>query len=204
MKRQIRVTLAALVAASFLLMGHYAPLPLVFHELYGSLSGWGKLTVTGLRYEAEQPKGESFSLSVSRPDSFKLQLDSKPTTANAAERRFIQLLLSANSKTALLDKLKSWDVDVKTLELGMIDRTICYILGAKQDQSHRPQLWIDKFSHQPVRLLLFAAENGKTQSLEIRMQNWDNPASNGRFPQTVSFSQNGQPVSRWTLLSMGD
>ncbi len=51
---------------------------------------------------------------------------------------------------ALID---AYGIDLDTVSLSRLDRTIAYVIGAKPWELEKPQLWIDKSFRVPIRLI---------------------------------------------------
>lgn len=72
------------------------------------------------------------------------------------------------------EKLKSCGIDVETSSLGRFDGRVAYVVGAAYPDLSVPQLWIDKTSFRPTRLILKYAEGAekKAETVEVRYRHW--------------------------------
>jgi len=82
-------------------------------------------------------------------------------------------ILMIKSRPALVDQLRTLGVDVQVSSLGRMEDHYCYVVGARFPNDDAAQLWVDKDSFLPFRLLLPpSALQPETGSVEIRYGNW--------------------------------
>ncbi len=93
--------------------------------------------------------------------------------------------------TALLrgegkDAMTSRGIDVAITAFYHLDRRVVVILGAAPMQTGRSQVWFDRDTGAPVRILL-APSAGATQddSTDLSVGAHDHPGTEGRFPGTL-------------------
>ncbi len=92
------------------------------------------------------------------------------------------------NRILLENRLKTLGVDLSVSSLGRFNGKIVYIIGAKYPDNSKPQLWIDKETFRPIRLLIKNPTDLKT-FLEFRYIIWQ---KNGKiwYPmQTNIFRQ---------------
>ncbi|MFO8113184.1 MAG: hypothetical protein R6T92_11815 [Desulfosalsimonadaceae bacterium] len=104
------------------------------------------------------------------------------------------ILFSYGRRAELTDRLKELGIDVHVSSLGRLDKTICYVIGARYPDADVPQLWVDRENFMPVRLVPSAADNDdETPAQEIRFSQWRR--FNGiRYPGEIVFLEEGAVV----------
>lgn len=86
-------------------------------------------------------------------------------------------------------RLASIGVDIGTVSLGRVDGTTILIIGARFPDRSRPQVWVDKATYQPLRLIVPQADSDS--ALEIRYEQW--AEKDGiRYPMQVVYQQGGR------------
>lgn len=63
--------------------------------------------------------------------------------------------------TRMLEAIEAVGIDSNVVTLGRYPGGVAYVVGARPWENDRPQLWIDKTSVQPVRILWPVATDGK-------------------------------------------
>lgn len=103
-------------------------------------------------------------------------------------------LFSYRSSATLTNNLESKGIDVLVSSLGRLDKTICYVIGARYPDVTVPQIWVDKETFMPVRYILAGAgKNEKNPAAEIRFSRWKQ-FSQMRYPTEIAFIENGIEV----------
>jgi hypothetical protein len=101
-------------------------------------------------------------------------------------------ILMAKSRPALVDHLRTVGVDVQVSSLGRLDDRYCYVVGAHFPNEDVAQLWVDKDTFLPFRLLLpSSALHPEAGPLEIRYRNWTF-VDGAAYPMHVVMMQNHQ------------
>ncbi len=98
-------------------------------------------------------------------------------------------ILFYRNRILLENRLKMHGVDLSISNLGRFNGKIAYIIGAKYEDSLKPQLWIDKETLRPIRFLIKNPSDLKTL-LEFRYFIWQ---KNGKiwYPmQTNIYREN--------------
>jgi hypothetical protein len=101
-------------------------------------------------------------------------------------------LLTLKTRQGVVDFLRMAGVDVTVSSLGRLDDTYCYVIGARFPDEAPAQLWVDKNTFYPLRLLL-PPRTGQTAAgpLEIRYRNW-NLADGLAYPMHITLFENHQ------------
>lgn len=82
-------------------------------------------------------------------------------------------ILMTRPRQALADYLRMQGVDVQVSSLGRLEDHYCYVVGARFPNEDLAQLWVDKDTFLPFRLLLPApATQPEAGPVEIRYRNW--------------------------------
>ena len=82
-------------------------------------------------------------------------------------------ILMTRPRQALTDYLRVLGVDVQVSSLGRLEDRYCYVVGARFPNEDPAQLWVDKDTFLPFRLLLPAAGiQPEAGPVEIRYRNW--------------------------------
>jgi hypothetical protein len=98
----------------------------------------------------------------------------------------------AKPRQALTDYLRMIGIDVTVSSLGRFDDHYCYVVGARYPNENAAQLWVDKNSFLPVRLMLPPAALAPADgSIEIRYRNW-RLTDGTAYPMHVIMMQNHQ------------
>jgi len=92
----------------------------------------------------------------------------------------------------LADRLLSLGVDMSVVSLGRFKETVAFVLGAKYPDKSASQLWVDKETFLPVRLLL--KTKAQDSPVEVRYLDW-RKAYRFQHPRRIEIYQNGR-ISR--------
>jgi hypothetical protein len=99
------------------------------------------------------------------------------------------------TKTGLLgDRLVQVGIDVEVVSLGRFDEKIVYVIGAKYPDESIPQVWIEKDSFRPLRLLLGSGHSDDVASREIQFADFKLLAQGKSYPTRILFLENGKIV----------
>jgi len=107
---------------------------------------------------------------------------------------FFKDILLYRSREALADRLLQLGVDLSITTLGRFEDKIAFVLGAKYPDESANQLWVDKDTLLPIRLIIrgvYGAEN--TDKVEIRYLVWWKIGET-RYPSKIEFYQDDNLV----------
>jgi len=107
---------------------------------------------------------------------------------------FFKDILLYRSREVLADRLLQLGVDLSITTLGRFEDKIAFVLGAKYPDESANQLWIDKDTMLPIRLIIrgvYGAEN--TDKVEIRYLVWWKIGET-RYPSKIEFYQDDNLV----------
>ena len=115
--------------------------------------------------------------------------------ADFAESRFdlYKDLLLYRSRETLSERLVNLGVDVAVSSLGKFEDRLALVIGAEYPDETSPQVWIDKETFQPLRMIIPAAHDNRAGVLEIRYANWQ-PIAKTWYPMQIEFIQDGSIV----------
>lgn len=95
----------------------------------------------------------------------------------------------------LLHVLTGIGVDTKVVSLGRLNDQVAYVIGAHSWEPEKPQVWLDKVTFFPVRVIIPMQHEGKTVVLETRLLEYGaGPAGNG-LPRVIEEYTDGQLTS---------
>ena len=101
-------------------------------------------------------------------------------------------ILMVKPRPALADHLRMMGVDVTISSLGRLEDRYCYVVGARFPDETVAQLWVDKDTFHPLRLMLPpAAMSSGEGPVEIRYRNWIFTEGMA-YPMHVVMRQNHQ------------
>jgi hypothetical protein len=115
---------------------------------------------------------------------------------SSTDRRFLYAeLLLERTRFGLADRLRSMGVDLSVSSLGIHEGRPCYVLGALFPDPSRSQLWVDKETFLPYRLLLPPPPGAGplAGSLEFRYGSWQ-PEASFQYPRRIDVFENGTAV----------
>ncbi len=102
-------------------------------------------------------------------------------------------VLTYGSRTRLLKSLSLLDIDVSKSSLGRFEDTIVFVLGAKYPDQSRSQVWIEKESFIPMKLLLVEKSVDETTAADIVDIVFGHWSKKGKilYPMQIHFYRNG-------------
>lgn len=89
-------------------------------------------------------------------------------------------------------------IDASTVTLGRHGAQVCWVIGSKAEDASKPQLWIDKETFLPVRILTFDGEPRRAS--EWRFDGYERGAAGG-FPRQLEQHVDGKRVLRVGIVS---
>jgi len=118
--------------------------------------------------------------------------------SDAVESRFdvYKDLLLYRSREILSERLSNLGIDVSISSLGKFDGRLALVVGAEFPDETVPQVWIDKETFQPLRIMVFdtkSAYSPRTGFLEIRYSKWQQ-IGKINYPMQIEFIQDGVTV----------
>jgi hypothetical protein len=103
-------------------------------------------------------------------------------------------ILLYRSRQALADRLMELGVDVSISSLGRFEDKIAFVLGAEYPDESVNQLWVDKETLLPLRLIIKGhAGSAAPDTVEVRYLTWWNIGET-RYPSRIEFYQDDNLV----------
>ncbi len=96
----------------------------------------------------------------------------------------------------IVAQLKGLGVDTTVSALGRFNGTVCYIIGARSFEADRPQLWLDKETFLPLRLIHFPTHEGKKVRRELRWLEFGSSTTGEFFPRILEVWEAGKRSER--------
>jgi hypothetical protein len=98
----------------------------------------------------------------------------------------------------LIKELSRLGINLQRVSLGRFDEKICYVIGGEYPDVTAPQVWIDKRTFVPVRLILRGASEGSPLR-EIEYANYRTLKKGIHYPENMLFFENGTLVRMHSL-----
>ncbi len=102
-------------------------------------------------------------------------------------------LLLYRSRESFSERLMALGIDVAVSSLGKFDDRIAFVIGAEFPDETAPQIWVDKETFQPQRLIIPSADDDRSGIMEIRYTDWQ-PIGKTWYPMHIEFIQDGMTV----------
>lgn len=103
-------------------------------------------------------------------------------------------ILLYRSRPALADRLSELGVDVSISSLGRFEDKIAFVLGAEYPDDSVNQLWVDKETLLPLRLIIKGSSGGGIpNTVEMRYLTWWGIGET-RYPSRIEFYQDDNLV----------
>jgi hypothetical protein len=106
---------------------------------------------------------------------------------------FYKDLLLYRSRKLFSERLINLGIDVSVSSLGKFDDRLAFIIGAEFPDETAPQIWVDKETFQPQRLIIPSADADRSSLLEFRYTDWQ-PIGKTWYPMKIEFIQDGTTV----------
>jgi outer membrane lipoprotein-sorting protein len=96
----------------------------------------------------------------------------------------------------LLRTIAALGIDTKTTWLGRFEDRVCYVIGAHNWKANANQLWIDKETFLPVRLVQVSGKEGKKSRRELRWLEYGSAVTGDWFPRVLEVYVDGERIER--------
>jgi hypothetical protein len=94
-----------------------------------------------------------------------------------------------------LSVLKRLQIDPQTVSLARFASRVAYVIGASSKDRDRHQLWIDKDSFQPVRVLYRGEHDGRKGMWDVQLREFGARETGDAFPRVIEKYFDGKLVS---------
>jgi hypothetical protein len=106
---------------------------------------------------------------------------------------FKDLLLYREAEL-LANRLSQLGINLQTVSLGRFKGEIAYVIGAKYPDESAPQVWINKNTFRPVRLILEGDGGQEVPSREVEYTEHQSLSKNSFYPGRILFFEHGTLV----------
>jgi hypothetical protein len=105
---------------------------------------------------------------------------------------------SSDADNVLGRLLTSWGISLEVSSMNMLNGHAAYVIGAKPNETTRPQIWFDKVTERPVRVI--AARGGKLW--DLRFTDPASVATNRLAPRVTQVWQDNALMLTLHLMAM--
>jgi hypothetical protein len=91
--------------------------------------------------------------------------------------------------------IKRLNIDPQTVSLQRFASRVAYVIGAAPNDHDKAQLWIDKDSFQPVRVLFRGDHDGKKGMWDVQLREFGARETGDAFPRVIERLFDGKVVS---------
>ncbi len=127
-----------------------------------------------------------------RPDG---KVEERPEWAYLQYLYFADGAVSGERYERLLAAVK---VNTKVDTLSRFASRVAYVLGAKESQRDRPQLWLDKETFLPLRLMV----RDGSSIVDLVWRDWGSRTTGEWFPAGLEVHRDGKPVELCEAVSV--
>jgi hypothetical protein len=96
----------------------------------------------------------------------------------------------------ILATLKTLGIDRSVVAFGRYQDQVCFIIGARSYAADASQLWIDKETFLPLRLIVTKKTDSSVSKRETRWLEFGSSLTGDYFPRVIEVLQDGKRVSR--------
>ena len=88
----------------------------------------------------------------------------------------------------LIVAMKALGVNTEVVSYARFDGRVAYLIGSKPWETDKPQVWFEKDTHLPLRLVTFQkGSDGGVVKLDVRYLGWGSPVGGAWYPQTIEI-----------------
>ena len=92
------------------------------------------------------------------------------------------------SSDRMIMALKGLGVNTELVSYARFDGRVAYLIGSKPWDTDKPQMWIEKDTYLPLRLVTFQkGSDGAVVKLDVRYLGWGSPVGGAWYPQTIEI-----------------
>jgi hypothetical protein len=112
--------------------------------------------------------------------------------------QYLYFVESNQTQTRYMNLLRSLNIDVRVNTLTRAGNRVAVIVGAKEWEQDRPQLWLDKDLYLPLRLMVLYEKS----IIEFRWIQWGSRVSGDWYPARVEIRKEGNLLQTCTTQSV--
>lgn len=118
--------------------------------------------------------GEDYRrISIRTPDDRLVVLNGEIQPGEPERFEIFRDILRLETRSAMEAYLRQLDIDLDLTSLGRFEDNYCYVIGARYPDESAPQLWVQKDTFRPMRLLLPSSGLRPAEgALEVRFLDW--------------------------------
>ena len=95
---------------------------------------------------------------------------------------------AGNAADKLIAAMKGLGVNTEVVSYARFDGRVAYLIGSKPWETDKPQVWFEKDTHLPLRLVTFQkGSDGVVVKLDVRYLGWSSPVGGSWYPQTIEI-----------------
>ena len=149
-----------------------------------------------LREETVLPEGKRISVFTGEK-SLSIKATGERKARRSGPNFFAHLVAGGgpNDKASLAERmmrdLEAYGVDTQKISHGRFDGRIAFVIGAKPFETNKPQVWIDKDTYHPLRVIVAGKVGGKELIREVRFMGWGSSEAGGWYPKIIERLDNG-------------
>lgn len=128
------------------------------------------------------------------PDGTLLVVNEKIIGENGNQPDHFKDVLLYRNAESLIERLCQMGIDTETVSLGRFKDKIAYIIGARCSDDSVPQLWIEKNTFRPIRLILRKSDDKDGSLEEIEYTDYKPLGRGNTYPTRILFFENGTLV----------
>jgi len=97
----------------------------------------------------------------------------------------------------LIAAFKGLGVNTEVVSYARFDARVAYLIGSKPWETDKPQVWIEKDSLLPMRVVTFQkGSDGAMTKVDLRYLGWGSPVGGLWYPQAIEVWRNDKLVRR--------
>jgi outer membrane lipoprotein-sorting protein len=101
------------------------------------------------------------------------------------------------SADQMLASLKALGINTEVTSFARFDGRVAIVVGSKPWQTDQPQVWFDKETLLPVRVVTFGkGSDGAPQKVDVRYLGWGSPVGGNWYPASIEIWKSDKLVRR--------
>jgi hypothetical protein len=100
----------------------------------------------------------------------------------------------------VLKDMKALGINPEVVSFARFDGRVSYLIGSKPWENDKPQLWLDKDTLLPTRVVMVQkAADGKVTRTDVRYLGWGSPIGGNWYPASIEAYTDEKLVRRTTV-----
>jgi hypothetical protein len=130
-------------------------------------------------------------------DASLITIDQKIISEKALPMDAYKDLFLYRSPESLMDHLSKVGIATDTVSFGRLENKIAYVIGAVYPDESYPQVWVEKDTFRPLRLLFPRSDT--SEKIDIRYDHYFSIGKGMWYPGRITFYKDDQPVKEQVL-----